>query len=195
LVDFADGSQMYKGKSVPLDKTKSMNLNKLVAISFALLFVSCSSPDASEQSSIGFDYFGDTVDVSSALEINQIINKMKTGEDSVYSTFSAPINSICQKKGCWMELDLGNGENALVRFKDYGFFVPMDATGEIAIVEGAMTIDTLDVDWLRHQASDAGKSDSVIASINAFEISYSILATGVALERKKMNEESLQLED
>tara|TARA_B100001059_G_scaffold60093_3_gene55627 strand:- start:21938 stop:22519 length:582 start_codon:yes stop_codon:yes gene_type:complete len=193
LDDFAVGSQMYKGKSVPLYKTNLMKCYNLIILTF--FFASCSSPVATEESSVGFDYFGDTLDISSAVEINQITNEMRAGKDSVYATFSAPINSICQKKGCWMELDLGNGENALVRFKDYGFFVPMDATGEIAMVEGAMTIDTLDVDWLRHQASDAGKSDSVIASINTFEISYSILATGVALQKKIMNEESLQLEN
>ena len=184
---------MYKGKSVPLYKTNLMKCYNLIIITF--FFASCSSPVAKEESSVGFDYFGDTLDISSVVEINEITNEMRAGKDSVYATFSAPINSICQKKGCWMELDLGNGENALVRFKDYGFFVPMDATGEIAMVEGAMTIDTLDVDWLRHQASDAGKSDSVIASINTFEISYSILATGVALQKKIMNEESLQLEN
>ena len=186
---------MYKGKSVPLYKTNLMKYYNLIIFTLTFFFASCSSPLATEESSIGFDYFGDTLDVSSAVEINQITNEMGAGKDSVYATFLAPINSICQKKGCWMELDLGNGENALVRFKDYGFFVPMDATGEIAVVEGAMTIDTLDVDWLRHQASDAGKSDSVIASINAFEISYSILAAGVALEKKVINEESLQLEN
>ena len=186
---------MYKGKSVPLYKTNLMKYYNLIIITLTVFFASCSSPEASEKSTLGYDYFGDTLDVSSAVEINQIINTMKEGKDSVYATFSAPINAICQKKGCWMELDLGNGENALVRFKDYGFFVPMDATGEIAMVEGAMKIDTLDVDWLRHQASDAGKSDSVIASINTFEISYSIMATGVALEKKIMNEESIQLED
>ena len=186
---------MYKGKSVPLNKTNLMKYYNLIIITLTVFLASCSSPKASEESILGFDYFGDTLDVSSALEINQVINGMKAGKDSVYATFSAPIISICQKKGCWMELDLGNGENALVRFKDYGFFVPMDATGEIATVEGAMTIDTLDVDWLRHQASDAGKSDSVIASINTYEVSYSVLATGVALEKKIMNKESLHIED
>ena len=84
-----------------------------------------------------------------------------------------------------MQLDLGTGEEALVRFKDYGFFVPMDAASEMAFVEGSLTIDTLSVEWLRHQAEDAGESDSAIAAIQSPKVSYSVLAVGVALAQKE----------
>lgn len=42
-------------------------------------------------------------------------------QDSAFVKVEAVINSICQKKGCWMYIDLGNENEMLVRFKDYGF--------------------------------------------------------------------------
>ena len=35
-----------------------------------------------------------------------------------------------------MKMDMGNGEELRVRFKDYGFFVPTNLNGEQAIVDG-----------------------------------------------------------
>ncbi len=172
-----------------------MNFCKLFSLAITAFFISCSSVEVTEVTSVNYDYFGDTIDVAKTTKLSDILIQMESGADSVVAIFSAPITSICQKKGCWMELDIGNGENALVRFEDYGFFVPMNAVGELAILEGAMKIDTLSVEWLKHQASDAGKSDSLIASITDFEVSYSILASGVALKQKDENEDPVVLEE
>jgi len=131
------------------------------------------------------EYYGDTVLIENATSLSDLLAQIKSDQDSVYGTFSAKISSVCQVKGCWMQLELGNGEEALVRFKDYGFFVPMNAASEYAYIEGGVKVDTLSVDWLRHQAEDAGSSDSAIAAITEPKISYSVLATGVALAKKE----------
>lgn len=81
-----------------------------------------------------------------------------------------------------MELDMGNDQSALVRFKDYGFFSPMNAEGAEVTVHGVVKVDTLSVAWLRHQASDAGESDSAIALINEPVVQVSIMASGIAYE-------------
>jgi hypothetical protein len=81
-----------------------------------------------------------------------------------------------------MDLDMGNGQNLTVRFKDYGFFVPMDATGKKAVVSGYVKVDTLTVDWLKHKAQDAGKSQAHIDSITEPRVEYSFMANGVAIE-------------
>jgi len=76
------------------------------------------------------EYYGDTIDIENATSLSNLLDQIQSGQDSVYGTFSAKISSVCQVKGCWMQLELGNGEEALVRFKDYGFFVPMNAASE-----------------------------------------------------------------
>ena len=74
--------------------------------------------------------------------------------DSVQVKVEATINSICQKKGCWMYVDLNEETEMRVRFKDYGFFVPMGATGYTAVVEGMAKVDTTSVEWLKHELKE-----------------------------------------
>lgn len=52
-------------------------------------------------------------------------------------TVEGRVTTVCQMKGCWMELS-PDGESAGVRvtFKDYGFFVPTDSAGRLARLEG-----------------------------------------------------------
>lgn len=64
------------------------------------------------------------------------------------------IVEVCQKKGCWMELQLDNSETMRVTFKDYAFFIPKDAAGKTVIMEGYAYNDTTSVQMLRHYAED-----------------------------------------
>ena len=75
---------------------------------------------------------------------------------------TAYITEVCSKKGCWMMLELGEGQDMRVTFKDYGFFVPMDADGKLATVKGIATMDTTDVATLKHYAEDANSSQEEI---------------------------------
>ena len=62
------------------------------------------------------------------------------------------ILSSCPMKGCWMKIK-SEEDTILVRFKDYGFFVPKDGiAGNKTIINGKLSIDTLSVTLLRHYA-------------------------------------------
>lgn len=126
-------------------------------------------------------YFGDTIDESDVVEVSQLLAMME-GKDSLRMKISGVVNESCQKKGCWMKMDMGNGEELRVRFKDYGFFVPTNLNGEQAIVDGVAYIDTLDVNFLKHLAEDAGKSEEEIAQITEPEISVNFTANGVIIK-------------
>ena len=100
--------------------------------------------------------------------------------DSKFITkFEATVVDVCQMKGCWMRLDLGDNKKVLVNFKDYGFFVPKDISGKNVVVSGVAFKKIIPVDELKHYASDRGDSDEKIASINKPEIVYSLIANGV----------------
>ncbi len=147
-----------------------------------VLLLACQpSGDAADNRS--FAYFGDTIETAGALAPEALLEQLKTS-DSVAATVEATIDGVCQSKGCWMDLNMGNGQTMTVRFKDYAFFVPMDATGKKAVVAGYVKVDTLSVDWLKHKASDAGKSQAHIDSITEPRVEYSFLANGVAIEAK-----------
>jgi hypothetical protein len=132
------------------------------------------------ESSVG--YFGDTISEEGAMSPADFLAAME-GKDSMQVKIATTINSCCQKKGCWMKLDMGEGNAEMrVRFKDYGFFVPMDSDGKQTIVEGFAFRDTTSIDDLKHYAQDAGKSEEEIAAITEPEVSLSFMANGVIVK-------------
>ncbi|GAL89972.1 DUF4920 domain-containing protein [Jejuia pallidilutea] len=103
---------------------------------------------------------------------------MKEG-DSIDSKMKAKVKKVCQAKGCWMTLDLGNDNEVMVKFKDYGFFVPKDIAGKEVVINGKAYVKEVSVDEQRHYAEDAGKSAEEIAAITLPKRTYSFEADGV----------------
>lgn len=74
------------------------------------------------------------------------------------------IVEVCPQMGCWMWVEQ-NGEKVFVRFKDYGFYVPMDAAGNRVVLHGTPVKSVVSVEELRHYAVDAEKSAEEINAI------------------------------
>jgi hypothetical protein len=113
-------------------------------------------------------------------DFKSLMAEMAT-KDTVETTFIATVSEVCQAKGCWMTLhdEQAGDVEIMVRFKDYGFFVPKDIGGRQVIVEGKAYRSVTPVEELRHYAEDAGKSPEEIAKITEPENTYSVEATGV----------------
>jgi hypothetical protein len=69
-----------------------------------------------------------------------------------------------------------------VSFKDYGFFVPLDAAGSSIIMKGIAMYDTIDVDFLKHLAEDAKATQEEIDAITEPELAITFEATGVLIK-------------
>lgn len=128
--------------------------------------------------------FGDKIDDKGAVGPSEFLEKIGNA-DSVQIKLKATVQEVCQKKGCWMNVDLGNEQSMMVRFKDYGFFVPKDCDGKIAVMDGVAFREVLSVEMLRHYAEDAGKSKEEIESITKPETRLSFEANGVLLYADK----------
>ena len=87
--------------------------------------------------------------------------------------------SVCQEKGCWMKLEKAGGETMMVKFKDYGFFMPKDILGKEVVVEGEAAVKETSVKQLRHYAGDAGRSKEEISKIKAPKKELIFTAKGV----------------
>jgi len=125
--------------------------------------------------------FGADITENGALQPTEFIQEMD-GKIEQQVKFTAKVNDVCQMKGCWMTLDLENGDQVMVRFKDYEFFVPKDASGKTAVVEGRAYYDEVSVETLRHYAEDAGKPKEEIEAITKSEKRLSFIADGVILK-------------
>lgn len=91
-----------------------------------------------------------------------------------------PIDSVCKVKGCWVRVG-ATDENVLVRFKDYGFFLPLDASGEI-VLEGDLKVEEIPVATLRHYLEDEGRHAEA-AKITEPQTKVTFLATGAAIAK------------
>lgn len=101
--------------------------------------------------------------------------------DTLLTRFEGEVLSVCQNKGCWMRLALPEDRTVMVRFKDYGFFVPKDIAGKKVVVEGKAFVSEVDEAERRHMAEDAGKPDSLIALIKGSERELGFEASGVRI--------------
>lgn len=129
----------------------------------------------------GTQYFGEKISDKEALPAHQFLQHMSQVAETE-TALEAKVNNVCQMKGCWMTLDMGNGQEVMVRFKDYGFFVPIDVAGKTAVVAGRAYVDTVSVETLRHYAEDAGKPQAEIDAITQPEERVSFIADGVIIK-------------
>ena len=153
-----------------------------------MLAFSCKNDNSSqviqETEDIAYASFGDEIKAEGALSAADMSEKylaLKEG-DTINTKVTASINEVCSKKGCWMKLDLGNGEEMMVRFKDYGFFMPLNAEGDV-IIDGKAFVTETSVDELRHYAEDAGKSKEEIEAITEPKRTFGFEANGVLLKQ------------
>ena len=129
--------------------------------------------------------FGEKFAPANVLSEKAMLKKYKSLKkgDTITIKFKSVIKEVCKKKGCWMNMDLSNSQNSFVRFKDYGFFVPLNADGSEAIVSGKAYIDVVSVEELRHYAKDAKKSQEEINKITKPKVTYAFQATGVLIKK------------
>ena len=65
------------------------------------------------------------------------------------------INEICQKAGCWINIQKTETENLMVFFKDH-YTIPIESSGgKSAVIYGSLVSDTLTVDFQKHLLDDS----------------------------------------
>lgn len=127
--------------------------------------------------------FGAKIDEAGAISMDSLQAMVKAGQTDINGIkVEGKVNEVCQAKGCWMNLDKGDGSGMRVTFKDYGFFVPKDCGGKTAVVLGHAYMDTTKVEDLRHYAEDEGKSKEEIEKITEPLIELAFEAEGVIIK-------------
>lgn len=137
--------------------------------------------EAADTTSANTGWFGEEFEMAEAItpaEVPGLMSDSSSNEFIVEGT----IQECCQKKGCWMKVDMENGESMRVSFKDYGFFVPLDAGGKTMTMKGVAMYDTIGVDMLKHLAEDANATQEEIDAITEPELALTFEATGVYIK-------------
>lgn len=159
---------------------------KYLGLIFAFLVVfSCKNEQKEEVVMVG-DYasFGKQITAEGAISQEEMMAEYASLQpgDTATIKFTSKVNSVCQAKGCWMKLALNPDTEAMVKFKDYDFFVPIDIAESDAIVEGKAYVEEMSVEDQRHYAEDAGKSAEEVAAITEPKMVYNFEADGVLIK-------------
>lgn len=135
-----------------------------------------------ETAEVTYDYFGDsTFSTDGAIPSDKLIAFME-GKDSVEATVSGTVESVCKKKGCWMNVTVDDGSSMHVTY-NYEFLLPLNCDGREFVMNGYAYYDTIPVSHLKHLAEDAGKSEEEIEQITESKATLAYLATGVMMKK------------
>jgi len=153
------------------------------------LFITCNqstqkdNKDQAEKNAplLSTGIFGDSISPDNAIIAEELLALLQEN-DTIEVKVTGDIVAACQHSGCWMDIGMGYNEVLKVTFKDYAFFIPKDAAGKKAVLEGIAFRELVPVETLRHYAEDEGKSEEEIAAITMPEMSYLFVAKGVIIK-------------
>lgn len=146
----------------------------LSALLFTAVYLKAQEPKSAEK---GVTYGAGTV-ADGAVTVSAVDSKLKE-QDKFTGKMKGKVVSVCQEKGCWMKIERENGEAMMVKFKDYGFFMPKNIEGKEVVLDGEATVKETSVKQLRHYAEDAGKSKEEIEKIKSPKRDVIFVAKGV----------------
>ncbi len=163
-------------------------MKKIIYVVTVLLMVaSCNKKVEvkSVEEAASYVKFGDSISADGAISKEELLAKYEALKptDTLDVKVLSKIVDVCQKKGCWMNIELGSGKSAFIKFKDYGFFVPKNAAESEVIIHGKAFVEVTSINDLKEYAKDAGKSKAAIDSIVAPETNYSFMADGVLIKK------------
>lgn len=124
------------------------------------------------------DTYGSKITAAGAISLSELFDKLQKSEN-VTAKIKGKVAEVCTKKGCWLIMEMPDKSKMQVKFKDYGFFVPVDLTGKTVVLDGEARQKLVSVNELKHYAQDAKKSQAEIDAITKPEKQVTYTASGV----------------
>jgi Domain of unknown function (DUF4920) len=152
-----------------------------VLVSLCTAFTACNSTKTAVSANDG-KHFGESINAKGAISYDKLLSNLQD-KKSLDAKVEGTVEGVCQAKGCWMTIVStdANKPKMMVKFKDYGFFMPKDIMGRKVVMQGTAFREVTTVEDLRHYAEDAGKSAAEIATITKPKEELKFLASGVLL--------------
>ena len=139
------------------------------------------TPDSEEP----FELFGAKLGDSEEVEFEALIENPTAYRGKKVIT-SGVVRQNCQKKGCWMDVRPADDRAATsltVRFKDYGFFVPLNSRGARVRMEGITKVVTMTAEEVKHMEDEGAEVTGKKADGSAEVVEFT--ASGVELRGRK----------
>ncbi len=128
--------------------------------------------------------FGDAkVKHGTPVDLTQLLatpERFSSGTITVQGTIAA----VCAKRGCWMRLQVGDGQTLQVKVRDGDMEFPVSAKGKTALATGQLNISEIDIESQREQlAEDAAAQGKAFdpASVTAVKKVLQFVPTAVTI--------------
>ncbi len=136
--------------------------------------------DAGETGHFGDDFSSD----DAPIDLVDALDMLESSDDgSIEVKVLAQSTEVCENRGCWMNLYHAEEDLPVrVYMQNYGFFVPRNATGAEAIVEGTMTFEELsEEDAIHHAEHIADQTDLELDEIELETRIVQLKARGIQM--------------
>jgi hypothetical protein len=165
-------------KNVLLLRTLKLTLSmkKILFLACTIVFATTLSAQDPAPATRGTTY-GAGATANGSVPVADMENKMVNNKFE--GKITGKVVEVCQERGCWMKVEKPGGETLMVKFKDYGFFMPKDIVGKEVVLDGTASVKETSVKQLQHYAKDAGKSKEEIAKIKKPKKEVQFVANGV----------------
>lgn len=128
--------------------------------------------------------YGEAVDSSQLVDISRVLERADTYLDKPV-TVRGTIISVCEKRGCWMELSSdAKFERLRIKVRDGDMVFPVSAKGSQAIAKGQLHVINLDLSQTKRYLAMLAKRkhedfepDSVTEALSI----YQLIPTGVKI--------------
>lgn len=167
---------------------KALKFFIILVIIPAFSMVSCNNANTEESAGqvetpvaeLPEGHYGQMMDEENTLAASSLPELMQE-EESMQLKLEGDIAASCKHSGCWMDIDLGNGNVMNVTFADGAFTIPLDAEGKKAIFEGTAYKELVPVDILKARAKDEGAPEEDIEMITEPVWEYTFVANAVII--------------
>lgn len=159
-------------------------------ILFSFLIVSCSK-DAkktddmhnSKSADLGDGAYGFVkIDEQNAISVEELFNTAMNNDENLTIKAKGKITKVCQHSGCWVTIEMPNGKDMLVEFKDEFSIPKKGMVGKSIYFQGKTEKEIYSVDELRSNAMKDGKSKEEVEAITEPEIDIKFIAEGVLIK-------------
>jgi hypothetical protein len=125
------------------------------------------APSGTRTTDDGARLFGDELSDREAIPLAALMDSPADYDGQVVRT-EGIISSVCQRRGCWMELKAEeDGPAVRVPMAGHSFFLPRDVSGARATIEGTVEVRELPPDWQEHLREEGAQAADQALGINA----------------------------
>ncbi len=132
-----------------------------------------------------FELFGAALDASVERVAFQLVLTSPEAYAKKKLVTNAVVRAACQKRGCWMEVrdpDDRASAGLTVRFKNYGFFVPLNSRSADVRMEGEVSVTRMTAGQVAELEAEGGTIANKEADGSAIVVQFT--ASGVEMRNR-----------